>query len=169
MQNWNKSQWTYQLHKVDQAGKCSRMQTRNVALSEEKKYFQRQSDATEYGKIFLSRCKLSCRPGLKHLRDICFRTSNCRGMESGEWSIALWGVCMQVKPKTAFGAVAFMYNDCCCHVYNKYRLVKGEVNDTLREYWAFQDSRRCSLMWMTFPKLLCRKQAEKIWRCNRRV
>ena len=46
-----------------------------------KKYFQRQSDPTEYGKIFFRpRCKLSWRPRLKHLREICFRTSNCEGM-----------------------------------------------------------------------------------------
>ena len=85
----------------------------NVALPERKvflKYFQMlhflkekyfelwQSDATEYGKIFLSRCKVSWRRRLKHLQEICFGRVIAEEWNR-EWPVAGCGhwVCMQEK------------------------------------------------------------------------
>ena len=91
---------THQLNEVDQARKCSRMQTRNVALSEKREsiFNGNLAPRPNTGKYFCPRCKLSWRPRLKHLREICFGTSNCRGMDQ---CCSL--VCMLVGPLASGG------------------------------------------------------------------
>ena len=80
--------------------KRPRVQTRNVALSEKRKsiFNGNLAPRPNTGKYFCPRCKLSWRPRLKHLREICFGTSNCRGMDQ---CCSL--VCMLVGPLASGG------------------------------------------------------------------